>query len=159
MARKLSEQEQLRALAEQQYASIRDREVFACWHVVVEAIANRWLWPEALDDLLHELDTGGGLGAEEYSIEVIDLDRVEVAFITERCTCPRDATAGRQAREEVRPCSLLGTIGLAARSRTLCGVPPRVLPPRIRYTSPTHYACSPTGPSSQSGWLAPASTR
>lgn len=91
MSWKLSaEQERLRVLAEQQYASIRDPEVFACWHVVVEAIASRWLWPEALDDLLYELDTGGGLGAEEYYLEVTESDRVEATLINEACTCPRD---------------------------------------------------------------------
>jgi hypothetical protein len=86
-----TDSERLRRLAEQQYASISDAEVFGCWHVVVEAIGQRWLTLESLDELIHTLQTGGGLGVQEYGMEVIGGERVEVAFIDERYTCPRDA--------------------------------------------------------------------
>ena len=84
-------QRRLRTLAEQRYPLIGDPTVFGCWHVVVEAIEQRWLTPGSLGELIRTVETGGGLGAQEYSIDVIGPDLVEVAFIDERYTCSRAA--------------------------------------------------------------------
>ena len=96
MNRKLSVDEmRLLALAETQYPGIRDPDVLQCWHVVIEAVSQQWLRPEEVPLLIRELETGGGLGAEEYSIDVDqeggDLSQVVVSFIAERYRCPRAA--------------------------------------------------------------------
>ncbi|GAA2683926.1 MULTISPECIES: hypothetical protein [Actinosynnema] len=83
--------DRFRALAEQRYATIADPGVFACWHVVVEAIGRRWLTPGTVDGLIGALETGGGAGVEEYGIDVVDHDEVEVALVGDRFTCSRRA--------------------------------------------------------------------
>jgi len=83
-------------LAQEQQARIADADVRACWTVVVEAIANRWLVPEgdmSLEALIAALERGDGAGAEEYSISVDDEDdRYVIATIaTTKHRCDRRA--------------------------------------------------------------------
>lgn len=83
------DQHTLRERAAQQYATITDRSVFNCWHVVVEAVDQRWLTVDALPGLIEDLESGGGRAVEEYGIEVSGPGEVEVAFLDERYTCAR----------------------------------------------------------------------
>lgn len=86
--------QELAARAERQYATIRDDEVRACWHVVVEALTRGWLDRRTLDELIHTLETGGGTGAEEYTMTVAheygQPDKVIVTLLDQEYLCPTD---------------------------------------------------------------------
>lgn len=72
-----ADERRLLELAEAQYKDIFDKDVFGAWHVIVEAISNRWLVTEgrlSLQHLLSSLVGGGGLGVQEYSIDVSHAD-------------------------------------------------------------------------------------
>lgn len=91
-----AEERRLLELAEAQYKDIVDKDVFNSWHVLVEAIGNQWLGPTgrlSLQRLINELSGGGGLGAEEYSIDVSHEDgegkTVIVGFLSDRFYAPR----------------------------------------------------------------------
>ena len=75
--------------AAEQFATIADPGVFGCWHVVVEAAGQRWLTPDSIGELIGALETGRGVGVEEYGMDVTGPDTIEAAFISERYTRPR----------------------------------------------------------------------
>lgn len=96
MPRHHDESARLLELARAQQATIRDPEVRDCWYVIVEAIAHHWLsatGPSAVDRLADEIDSGGGVTVNEYSVDVDyeggDPSRVVVQLVDERYVCPR----------------------------------------------------------------------
>ncbi len=91
-----AEERRLLELAEAQYKDIADTDVFNSWHVIVEAISKQWLAPAgslSLQRLLAELAGGGGVSAEEYSVEVSHEDgegkTAIVRFLSDSFYVPR----------------------------------------------------------------------